>query len=84
MYSRSRHDPLRGGNFLPTPGFAQLWGNGVWKWLLCTDFRDSTQSGDELLRVEKPSVDERGRGGYSVIPNPNLRRVGLRRLPGAL
>jgi hypothetical protein len=72
------------GNFLPTPGFAQLWGNGVWKWLLCADFRASTGIVDELQMIENPAVDARECGGYSVNPDPNLQRVGASAASGAL
>jgi hypothetical protein len=74
----------QGGNFLPTPGFAQVWGNGVRKWLLCADFRDSTQADDELRRNENPSVDEREYRGYSVILNLNLGPVGASAASGIL
>jgi len=84
MYPGDSHIPLQGGNFLPTPGFAQLWGNGVWKWLLYTDFQPGTRFSDELQRRKNPIVDARHYRDYSVNPNPNLRRVGASAASGAL
>ena len=73
-----------GGNFLPTPGFAQLWGSGVWKWLLYTDFQAGTRFSDKLKCIVNPVVDAREYGDYSVNLNPNLRRVGASAASGAL
>ena len=73
-----------GGNFSATPGFAQVWGNGVRKWLLCADFRGDTELSDQLRRNENPSVDEREYGDYSVILNPIRWRVGASAASGAL
>jgi hypothetical protein len=80
----SRRNACEGGNFLPTPGFAQLWGNGVWKWLLYRDFRASTVIVDNLQLNENPVVDARERGDYSGNPDPNLRRVGASAASGAI
>jgi hypothetical protein len=84
MFSRDLPGDPKGGNFLPTPGFAQLWGNGVWKWLLYTDFQASTRFGDELSRIKNPVVDAREYGDYSGNLNPNLRREGASAASGAL
>jgi len=80
----NRRDTSQGGNFLPTPGFAQLWGSGVWKWLLYMGFQASTRFSDKLQHCKNPVVDERGCGDYSGNLNPILRRVGASAASGAL
>jgi len=77
-------DATRGSNFLPTGGFAQVWGNRVRKWLLCADFQASTEIGEKLRRHENRSVDEREYGDYSVILIQNPRRVEASAASGAL
>jgi hypothetical protein len=84
MLSASDSSALTGGNFLPTPGFAQVWGNRVWKWLLYTDFRAGTETGDKLRSTQKQSVDAHECGDYSVILYPNLRRVEASAASGGL